>query len=216
MELAETLGYLALVLVVTSSSMRTMTPLRTLSIGSNLAFIGYGLAEGLLPLLILHSLLLPINSIRLWQMHRLVRSVKAASQGDLGLEGLLPFMTRRKVKRGAVLFRKDDRGHEMFYVLSGEIHLPELGRTIGAGVVLGEISVFSPDRRRTATAICATDGELLAMTEDQVRQLYFQNPKLGFYLVQLITRRLLENCAATEALPDRMPEVEGLRARAAA
>jgi hypothetical protein len=54
------------------------------------------------------------------------------------------------------------------------------------------------------------------MTADQVRQLYFQNPKFGFHLVQLITRRLLENCATTEALPARMPETERPHARAAA
>lgn len=215
MDTAEGLGYLALVLVVASSSMRTMVPLRVLSIASNLTFIGYSLAEGLLPLLILHSLLLPINSIRLFQMQRLVRSVKDAAHGDLALEGLLPFMTRRKVERGEVLFRKDELAHEMFYVLTGDVQLQEIGRMIGAGAVLGEISMFSPDQRRTATAVCATDGELLAMSEDQVRRLYFQNPKFGFYLVQLITRRLLENCASLEAVPGRMPEVDRLHARAA-
>jgi CRP-like cAMP-binding protein len=103
----------------------------------------------------------------------------------------------------------------MFYLLTGEIHLQEIGRTIGAGTVLGEIGMFSPDKKRTATAICATGGELLAMSEDQVRGLYFQNPKFGFYLVQLITRRLLENCATIEALPGRWPDVERLRTREA-
>jgi hypothetical protein len=123
MHMADTFGYLALVLVVASSSMRTMTPLRVLSIGSNLAFISYSIAEGLLPILILHSLLLPINSIRLFQMQRLVRSVKEATLGDLALQGLLPFMARRKLKRGEILFRKKVRAHEMFYVLTGDIQL---------------------------------------------------------------------------------------------
>lgn len=216
MVLSDALGYLGLVLVVASSSMRTMTPLRVLSIASNLTFIGYSLAEGLLPLLILYSLLLPINSIRLLQMQRLVRSVKKAAQGDLALEGLLPFMTKRKVERGEILFRKDEVACEMFYLFAGEIRLQELGRTIGAGAVLGEIGVFSPEHRRTATAICATDVELLAMTEDQVRRLYFQDPRFGFHLVQLITRRLLENCARIEALPGRWPDVARLRTSEAA
>jgi hypothetical protein len=186
MDIAEGLGYLGLVLVVASSSMRTITPLRVLSIASNLTFISYSLAEGLLPLLILYSLLLPINSIRLFQMQRLVRRIEDAAHGDLALEGLLPFMTRRRFRRGAVLFRKHDRGREMFYVLRGEIHLPELGKTIRAGAVLGEISLFAPDKRRTATAVCAT------------------------------ARRLLENCARLEALPGRWADGEGPHARAAA
>lgn len=216
MDAAEGLGYLASVLVVASSSMKTMTPLRVLSIASNFAFISYSLAEGLLPILILHSILLPINSIRLFQMQRLLRSVKEAAQGDLALKGLLPFMTTRRFRQGEILFCKNDPSHEMFYLLTGEIHLQEIGRTIGAGTVLGEIAMFSPDKKRTATAICATGGKLLAMSEDQVRRLYFQNPKFGFYLVQLITRRLLENCATIEALPGRWPDVERLRTREAA
>ena len=170
MELAEGLGDLALVLVVASSSMRTLAPLRVLSIASNVTFIGYSLAEGLLPILILHSLLLPINSIRLFQMQRLVSSVKEAAHGDLALEGLLPFMTRRKVARGEVLFRKGELADEMFYVLTGEIRLPEVGRNVGAGIVLGEISMFSPERRRTASAICTTDCELLLIDSRRFRQ----------------------------------------------
>ena len=154
MEPADALGYLGLVLVVASSSMRTMILLRILSIASNLTFIGYSLLEGLLPLLILYSLLLPINSIGLLQMQRLVRRVEKAAHGDLALQGLLPFMTRRKVEHGEILFRKDEVAREMFYLVSGEIRLQELGRTIGAGAVLGEIGMFSPTgaapRRRSA------------------------------------------------------------------
>jgi hypothetical protein len=54
------------------------------------------------------------------------------------------------------------------------------------------------------------------MSEDKVRQLYFQHPMLGFHLAQLITGRLLENCASLEALPGRSPDVKRLRAREAA
>jgi hypothetical protein len=216
MDLAEGLGYLASGLVVGTFCMKTMMPLRIVAIGSNFAFIAYSLAEGLVPILVLHSILLPLNALRLVQMQRLLRKMREAAQGDLALEGLLPFMTRRKVKRGAILFRKGELAHDMFYVLSGDVRLPEIGRTIGAGAVLGEVSMFSPDRARTATAVCATDGELLVMSEDKVRQLYFQNPKFGFHLVQLITRRLLENCATTEALPGRWPDEECRHAKAAA
>jgi CRP/FNR family transcriptional regulator, cyclic AMP receptor protein len=216
MELAETFGYLATVLAVAASCMRTMAPLRILSIASNLTFLAYGVAAGLLPILAVHSILLSMNSIRLFQLQRLVRSVKEAARGDLALDSLLPFMTTRRFAQGEILFRKNDPAHEMFYVLSGEIHLRELDRTIGAGSVLGEISMFSPDRARTATAVCASDGELLAMSEDQVKHLYFQNPRFGFHLVHLITARLIENCASLEALPGRWPEVEGLRATDAA
>ena len=81
----------------------------------------------------------------------------------------------------------------MFYVREGVIRLAEIGRTVGAGDVLGEISMFSPGMMRTVTAICESDGELLRMGDDQVVRLYHQDPKFGFYIVRLITRRLIEN-----------------------
>ncbi|MGH6945113.1 MAG: Crp/Fnr family transcriptional regulator [Geminicoccaceae bacterium] len=214
MDIGDALGYLAAGLVVATFCMKTMIPLRIVAIGSNLVFASYGIVEGLLPIFILHSILLPLNLIRLFQIRTLVRRTQEAARGDLALEGLLPFMTRRKFERGEILFRENDPAHEMFYVLFGEIHLREIDRTIGAGTMLGEISMFSPDKARTATAVCATDGELLAMSEDKVRQLYFQDPKFGFYLVQLITRRLIENCATMEASPGRWPDVEGARTAA--
>jgi CRP-like cAMP-binding protein len=89
----------------------------------------------------------------------------------IALEGLLPFMTRRKLKRGEILFRKHELACEMFSLLTSDIEPRELGRTIVAGVVLAEIGMFSPERRRSATPVCATDGEPLAMSADQVRAL---------------------------------------------
>ena len=109
------------------------------------------------------------------------------------MDALLPFMTRRRFKAGETLFRKGDPSREMFYVREGVIRLDEIGKTIGESDMLGEISMFSPSRKRTATAVCETDGELLRMSDDQVLRLYYQNPKFGFYIVRLITRRLIEN-----------------------
>ncbi len=59
--------------------------------------------------------------------------------------------------------------------------------------MIGEIGLFSPDRKRTTSAICETDVEAHTLAEDKVWQLYYQNPKFGFYLVQLVIHRLLED-----------------------
>jgi len=37
------------------------------------------------------------------------------------------------------------------------------------------------------------DGEVLSITYDEVRQLYFENPKFGFYLLRLISGRMQQN-----------------------
>lgn len=70
----------------------------------------------------------------------------------------------------------------------------ELGKTLGPGAVIGEIGVFAPDHRRTATVVaCSTDCVVYELTERKTRELYFQNPAFGYAVMQLIIRRLLEN-----------------------
>jgi hypothetical protein len=70
MALAETLGYLACGLVLLTFGMRTMMTMRIVAIGSNLAFITYGLALDLSPIWALHLALLPLNACRLLELRR--------------------------------------------------------------------------------------------------------------------------------------------------
>jgi len=66
----EAAGYLASALVFSTFSMKSMVALRCTAIASNAAFIAYGLAGGLRPVLILHLALLPLNLLRLHQLCR--------------------------------------------------------------------------------------------------------------------------------------------------
>lgn len=70
MAYTEILGYIACCLVLTGSCMPSMIRLRILAILSNLAFIGYAFLEGLAPVLLLNTLLLPVNIYRLDQATR--------------------------------------------------------------------------------------------------------------------------------------------------
>jgi CRP/FNR family transcriptional regulator, cyclic AMP receptor protein len=63
----DAVGYLASGLVLASFCMRDIVPLRLVSLCSNVAFLAYGLALGLVPVWALHALLLPINCWRVWQ-----------------------------------------------------------------------------------------------------------------------------------------------------
>jgi CRP-like cAMP-binding protein len=90
-----------------------------------------------------------------------------------------------------VLFREGDKADEIFYVASGTLRLEGIGATLGAGELIGEIGLFSPDRARTVTIVCETDCELYQMTDEQIYRLYYQNPKLGFFFMKLIVERLL-------------------------
>jgi hypothetical protein len=59
------LGFFAASLVAATFCARSMVMLRLLAMGSNLAFIAYGSAGGLWPILLLHLFLLPLNGHRL-------------------------------------------------------------------------------------------------------------------------------------------------------
>ena len=57
-------GYFASTMVLCTFSVRSMRLLRWLGIASNLAFIAYAVIAGAPPILVLHSLLLPMNIYR--------------------------------------------------------------------------------------------------------------------------------------------------------
>jgi hypothetical protein len=64
------IGFLASALVLTTFAMKDMINLRIVAICSNVAFIAYALVLHLLPILVLHVILLPLNSWRLAQALR--------------------------------------------------------------------------------------------------------------------------------------------------
>jgi hypothetical protein len=61
------LGFLASALVLAAFGMKDMANLRIVAIFSNFAFIAYALLLHLLPILLLHVVLLPLNGWRLAQ-----------------------------------------------------------------------------------------------------------------------------------------------------
>lgn len=196
----EIAGYVASILVASSFYMKTMLPLRSFAIASNVAFAIYGYFGDLYPVLVLHLFLLPLNIIRYWQVMKLLRDVRAAAKGDLSLEWLIPYMSETSYKKGSRIFTKGDPADKMLYVHSGRIRITDIDGVVRTkmferGSVIGEVGLFAPDRKRTATAIAEEDTEVYSVDEDRIVELDYQNPKFAFYLVKLITRRLIEASA---------------------
>jgi CRP/FNR family transcriptional regulator, cyclic AMP receptor protein len=198
-DLATAIGYCAASLVFLTFATRTMVPLRILGMASNVFFIAYGWLQPALPILLLHAVLLPLNAFRLHQMLRLVRQVAEATRSDLNLNWLKPFCSSRHVEAGELLTRKGDPADRMAFVLSGRFRIVALNVALGPGDVAGELGLISPDHVRTQTVECTEAGEILEITYDQVRQLHFQNPRFGFYFLELTTRRLFDNIARLES-----------------
>jgi hypothetical protein len=199
---ANMFALLGAIFFVTTLLMRTMVPLRVAGIVSDVFFIGYGVLSNTVTTLILYILLLPINIFRLAQMLKLVKKARVAAQGDLSMDWLKPFMTRRKYSKGDVLFRKGDRANEMFFTVTGKFLVTELGIELPPGRLVGELAFLSPDNRRTQSLECTEDGEVLAITYDRLMEIYFQNPEFGYYFLRLSTERLLQNIARLEGIID--------------
>jgi CRP/FNR family cyclic AMP-dependent transcriptional regulator len=109
------------------------------------------------------------------------------------------------MKAGDVLFRKGDQADRLFLVVDGQVRFTEIGVVMEPGKVFGEIAFFSPDRRRTLTALCAEDGTLLTIDEPTVKQLYYQNPQFGFLMISLVAGRL---SADVKRLENRLAELQ--------
>lgn len=195
------LGYAASASVLATFCMSTMVPLRIIAIGSNVLFIAFGAFAHIYPVLVLHVILLPVNIARLLQLLRLIRSVKIAGAGDLSLERLIPFMSHRIVKAGHVLIHRDENADSMYYLVRGQLEIPEIGKVLGPGAVLGEIGIFAREQKRIVTVVCVSDCELYEMSGDKAKQLYFQDRSFGFALLQLIILRLMENVKLAQAVP---------------
>ena len=189
-------AWLAAALVFASFFMRTMIPLRLVALASNVAFIAYGLLGlhygvfgRVYPILVLHSCLLPLNVVRVSQLRRLVAVVHDASDEEV-VRSLLPYMKTEVHAGGAVLFKRGDPADRLYVVQSGTVRFPETDKTAAAGDVFGEVGLFAPGGSRTLTAVCEGECRLAAIEQDKVLELYYQDPKFGFFLIRLVAGRL--------------------------
>lgn len=192
------LGYGGALATLVTFSAKTMIPLRTAAIVANMLFITYGAASGAWPVLGLHCILLPLNIQRLLAMRRLVEQVKQAAGSDFNTDWLKSYMKRVSFRSGDIIFKKGETADRAYYILTGEVTFSETGRKAGTGRLIGDVGIFTPDKRRTLSCICDNDVQALYITYEEISQLYFQNPGFGFYLVQLIVSSMRHHIEVLE------------------
>ena len=202
MSVIDIAGWVAGALVLVTFYLKTIIPLRTVAIASNLAFIGYGLLAGLTPIVVLHTLLLPLNILRLHQLRTLVQRVKRASRGDFTLEMLIPYMKRQRLAAGTTLFARGDEANTVYLILEGRVRIVAANALVRPGQLVGEMGLFAPDRLRTDSAVCDSDVELASVTEDQLWELFYQNPEFGAYLLRIIVQRAVTGSRRDEGCID--------------
>jgi CRP/FNR family cyclic AMP-dependent transcriptional regulator len=201
MDFGTFLGLLGVGFSFASFVMKSMRPLRAIALVSNVCFIGYGYVDALWPTLMINGLLVPVNAARLWQINKLTKEIAHATQNSPISQWLLPHMQRRSFKAGEVLFRRGDAADKLIYIADGELRLVEIDKLLGRGELIGEIGLFAPDKQRTQTLVAESNGQMYFMTDEMMFQLYFQNPRLGFYFMRLIAGRLLKDLERSEGRP---------------
>ena len=212
-------AWIAAGLVFASFFMKTIVPLRRVAIASNVAFICYalmgisfGIFDKVLPILILHLALLPLNVMRLREVRNTIRSIQAMSREHASLDALVPYMKHERVKQGQWLFRKGDLADRLYVLKQGRIKLVELGKTLEAGAVFGEVGIFSENAIRTSSAYSEDDAELFSLTSQKAIELFYQDPRFGFYIVRALARYVSEGVSVESPEGERdgdLPEAGG-------
>jgi CRP-like cAMP-binding protein len=205
MQWIEAFGYVGALMTLATFSMKTMLHLRMVGIVANLAFITYGVLDHVYPVLLLHMTLLPLNVWRLWQLLQMTRQIKAISASRLSMEWLKPFSRRKDAQVGETLFRQGDAATEILFVLSGRFRAVEADVVLEQGEVIGELGLITKEHKRTQTVVCEQAGSLLQINYDEVRQMYFQNPRFGFFFLELVAERLMRDANRMRLTPGTVP-----------
>lgn len=192
-------AWVAAGLVFASFFMKTIVPLRKVAIAGNIAFIVYALMginfaifDKVLPILVLHAALLILNIMRLREVQNTIRSVTAMTREHASLDALIPYMKRESVRRGELLFRKGALADRLYVLKRGRIKLVEFDKILEAGAVFGEVGIFSENEIRTSSAVSEDDSELYSLTSEKAVELFYQDPRFGFYIVRALARYVSE------------------------
>lgn len=116
---------------------------------------------------------------------------------DRIVEGLVPRALTRKVKRGALLFRKGDAGTNLYVVCAGAVRVSapsEHGKDavfnlIVPGEIFGEIA-FLDGGPRTADAVMIESGELMVIERRDFLPFLRDHPDLALRLLEVLCGRL--------------------------
>jgi len=185
-------GYAASALVFAAFFMRSRMRLRQVAIASNVGFIAYGIAGDIIPVLVLHALLLPLNVWRLCELERSRKDLRTVKHSDFRVEWFAPFARVVVLGPGEALFARGDAGDDVYFVVSGSIRLVESGLELGPGALLGEVLMFAPRAWRTESAVATAEANLVAMSPEELLALYRQSPDFGLCLLRLLSNRVLE------------------------
>ena len=136
-------------------------------------------------------------------------------------------ITMSDAAAGSTLFEEGDPADGVAAILEGSVEVLKDGRvlaTLGAGSVLGELSVFLPTASRTATAKASSRVRMIKWRADDVQGRLGRHERLAtaivadmaFVLAERLDRRTQDVVSLLRAAGTRLPvsELERFRSRA--
>lgn len=124
---------------------------------------------------------------------------------DAQLVAIWPRLRERRLRKGEVLFREGDPGEEMFFIRTGAVlvskkvsgRVEQILSRLEPGAILGEMSLFGDEAKRTATIQADVDTALLALDRESINQFIEANPRdaARFFLemARVLIRRLVQS-----------------------
>lgn len=122
-----------------------------------------------------------------------------AALTDADREALARSATRRRYRRGDIIFQKDDPGHSLFIVARGSvrIYLPSAQgadltlAVLGAGQFFGDLSLLD-GRPRSASAGALADTNVVILERGDFAELVRSRPEAATSVLAVVARRLRE------------------------
>ena len=96
------------------------------------------------------------------------------------------------IKAGGIIFREGDEAHELFVIKSGQVRIQLGNRTLAefsTNGIFGEMALID-NEPRSATAIAATDVELVPVSERQFLFMVGQTPYFALKVMRALAQRL--------------------------
>jgi CRP/FNR family cyclic AMP-dependent transcriptional regulator len=95
-------------------------------------------------------------------------------------------------RAGDTIFREGDNALDLFVIKSGQVRIQIGNRTVAElepDTIFGEMALID-DEPRSATAVAATDVELVAVSEKQFLFLVSQTPYFALKVMRVLAQRL--------------------------
>jgi CRP-like cAMP-binding protein len=117
---------------------------------------------------------------------------------DTGIiDRLVAHAVTRKVKKGSVLFRKDDAGSTLYAVCEGAVRISvpsqqgqdAIFNIMSRGEIFGEIALLDGGSR-TADAVAIEDSELMLIERREFLPVLRAHPEVAINLIEILCSRL--------------------------